>query len=370
MTASFPGGGYFSGISNAPPTNKICSDTTFNGATGSASCGSGSLDVAMGSAIHRTKGGTPTQLTIAGEKSAGDTLATDYREIPDVNLDDEGVSSSTNVTKVTRGTSVWNGAVSRKVCGMGIATISGRITDCDTQHSTKPSWDDLSVDGKISWNGAVHGNTSEGSWTLVTVYDASKSNGDTCAAACREVWRDDRTGLLWSDQLGDLSANANQGRFNWCLAAGNTQNAGSLLCTAGGASSYNKQAISLCAEGSGLTTPAGIHSATTTNDLASWANSGTTIRDSKGGMLKSANSDPAGLAQSPSVRWRLPTKNDWQLADVNGLPRVVPNSTGYFWAATIKANSRNYAWFYYADIGYTSSDGIRSGANSVRCVGR
>lgn len=373
LTTAFPGDGVFSGVSNAPSSSSICTGSTIVGTAGSASCGASStFDALMASGIHRDKDGTPTQLTISGEKSAADTLTSGYREIPNTNKDDDGYGG-TSVSMVVRGTTVWNGAVPRVACGMGIATVAARITDCDTQHTTKPSWDASSSDGKISWDGAVKGNAAQGSWTLVTVYDASLSNGTTCGTTCREVWRDDRTGLLWSDKLGDLTANGNAGVFNWCLASGNTEdNANGLECRTNQASSYNNHnnvGTSLCAEEAGVTTPVGVHNVTTANNNAAWANTGTSIRDAKGGMLKTLNSDPSGSAQSPSVRWRLPTKYDYQQADNDGIRHVLPNSAGNFWSASVYAGTRSNAWYFNGDYGNVYSAG-RSTALAVRCVGR
>ncbi len=367
MQSPFAGAGYFASVSNLPTAAEICDTTTFNGAAGSANCGAFQGNVASG--IHRDKGGTPAQMMLAEELAAGsmNSLYTaGYREVPLISKDDDGLTGS-SVTKVTRGTNEWNAGVDRKACGMGIATVADRVTDCNTQYSTKPGWDASSSDGKISWNGAVNGNASEGSWTLVTVYmrGAASGNGTTCNATCREVWRDDRTGLLWSDQLGDLSATANQGRFNWCKAAGSSNRAGSPYAEDDPINYcdnaiYQSQATptSLCVEDATyLLTPTGITDSSTYE-----------FDNPKGGMRAAANYDVEG--DSPSIYWRLPTVYDWNQANLNGVRQVLPRMTGgSFWSASVYSDERNNAWFFVGLYGsvyyYDRTDDIL-----VRCVGR
>jgi len=378
----------------------ICSGTSLLGTAGTALCAvAGTSTVVSVSSVLQSgasRDSTATQITQAQEVGTyGSTdLPSGYREIPTVALDDDGGHSSSVVTRLNRANNdtagsfnVWNTGVPRKECGMGIATIAGRITDCDTQHATKPSWDTSSTDGKISWSGATSGFGlgGEGSWTLVTVYASGGSNGTTCPASntlttsCREVWRDDRTGLLWSDRIGDnASTTTNAGRFTWCVASGNTQNANGDCRTSGGGGgagvSYNYVGISLCAEAAGVTTPVGI---TNTGgeqvaQFSAWTEAGTGVRDAKGGMLKAANSDPAGGAQSPVVRWRLPTKWDFEQADIDGIRLVLPNFYTLSednWSASLYSPSRTLAWVFVGSVGFVNYDG-RPAPYAVRCVAR
>jgi hypothetical protein len=190
----------------------------------------------------------------------------------------------------------------------------------------------------------------EGSWTLVTVYKHGAANGTTCDSTCREVWRDDRTGLVWSDKIGSFSA-------NWCGAAGSSNRSGSPYAEddpAGICDSEFSQSqtspVSLCFEDSDwLTTP-------------TVATDGSTFEydSAKGGMRK---------LTTPSVRWRLPTINDWKLANVNGVRRVLPNMSSSFWSASVRSGDRSYAWLFNGYYGYINYD-YRSQGNSVRCVGR
>jgi len=110
----------------------------------------------MPSGIHRTTGGTPTQISLNDEKTAA--LPTDYREVPDINIDDEGFSGA-NVTVATRPSTI---------CGTS-GSIADRIEDCADKNP-----------GVSTWEGSTDGNAAEGTWKLVTY-----------TAGSTEVWRDE-----------------------------------------------------------------------------------------------------------------------------------------------------------------------------------
>lgn len=105
-----------------------------------------------------------------------------YRDIPDMSQDDEGYLG-TNCKYAPRPS---------VDCGTSQASIALRIADCQTAN---PSTN--------SWNGATQCNGGQGLWRLVARSGANK-----------EVWQDQRTGLLWSSVVGSV---------NWCRATGNTQ---------------------------------------------------------------------------------------------------------------------------------------------------
>jgi hypothetical protein len=381
-------------------TPNICNGQTIFGLAGTASCAqSGSTAVVSITSLldsGASRNSTTSQITYAQETGtyAGADLPSGYRDIPVVAIDDDGGDTTSVVTRLTRGTtlannySLWNTGVPRVMCGIGIATVAGRIADCDTKHGVKPSWDYTAGDGKISWNGATSGFGlgAEGSWTLVTVYSAGGTNGTTCNAAnalttsCREVWRDDRTGLLWSDRIGDnASSTTNVGQFSWCVAAGNTEN-GLTDCRSqagGGVSgtSYNYIGFSLCAEAAGVTTPIGITSIAGEQVAkgAAWTQGVSTgVRDAKGGMMKAANADTSGGALSPSVRWRVPSKWDYAQAEIDGIRLVLPNfytQNEAKWAATVFSSGRAQSW--YQDSANGNMNTLpQSSIEAVHCVGR
>lgn len=131
-----------------------------------------------------------------------------------------------------------------------------------------------------------------------------------------EVWYDLHTGLLWSDVI-----NAK----NWCKASGNLQPSGTSLtinCATAG------ESVSLC---------------------------------------RGAN--VAGLGAD--FRWRLPTRNDYLQADLDGIRSVMElGATSGSWTATMEAASENRssAWVYrFQDGTLVSSDLLIE--HEVRCVG-
>jgi hypothetical protein len=275
----------------------------FTGAASSSSFGD-----LMASQMHRDR--SAAQKTLEQEVSLGtEPLFTGYRNIPSITNDDEGYTG-TSVVKATRPS---------QVCGTSQNTVQGRIADCIVQNPNTAAWD-----------GSTNGNSGQGTWRLVT-YDGSY-----------EVWRDERTQLLWSDRLGTE---------NWCRASGNSGGG-----PAGEVDTFNycdnaanqdqTTPDSLCAEASGYNTSAAY--------------------DAMKGQMRLAPT-----ASSPAVVWRLPTVYDFKLAEVNGLRFVVPNIVDSFWSATVNSGYRQGAWFFYGMNGYYDGGALRNnGALAVRCVGR
>lgn len=300
----------------------ICDGKTIFGRLGEALCG------ALVDNRLRDKGGTTRRL------------------VPIVASDTDGYQD-TNVDEVDH--TVLN------ACGTMQATIDGRIADCSL------------VNGAAAmWSGAQEGNAGHGDWKLVTKI----ANGN----AGKEVWRDERTQLLWSDNLSNINGSGvptggtSQQNFGWCFASGNTQNAGGIDCRTGVVGSHNRAAVSLCAEVGGLLTPNGAHSASTAaNSLVSWISTGTAIVDAKGGMLLNAT------ASSPSVTWRLPTRADYLQAYANGMGYVLPRFLSpYFWTSSVAAYDLGFAWLFNVDaLGnlYLGAP-ARTDAWNTRCVGQ
>lgn len=122
--------------------------------------------------------------------------------------------------------------------------------------------------------------------------------------------------------------------------------------------------ISYCAEVSGVSNPAG----------EDWING--VYMSAKGGMGKTIT------PLSPSIRWRLPSIEDYMLANVNGIRFVMPDmgiagvsrplidsSPGgaWEWSSTLVSNNRTSAWYFTS--GFIAND-FRTSLGSVRCVGR
>lgn len=277
------------------------------GTAGTAS-GSDSYATRLSSMIHRDKGSTA--ITLEGETIAGNGgLPAGYREVPDLNKDDEG-SNDVNVTPGSR---------PAVVCGNSQSTIALRIANCAALNPTNAIWD-----------GSVKGNAGQGVWKLVTY------NGT------HEVWRDERTKLLWSDTLGQT---------NWCRASGSSgggplfeDDISNYCDNAGNQNQVTPE--SWCVENAGFNTPA--------------------LYDSmKGGMRLAAS------GTSPSVVWRLPTNWDFNMAEVNGLRFPLPTAIISFWSSTAYSFIRAYGWFFVGDRGDLGGDDRAIAATYyVKCVGR
>lgn len=163
---------------------------------------------------------------------------------------------------------------------------------------------------RANWNGTNFGASGEGVWKLV-----SRS------AIGNEIWFDGRTGMVWSDLIKkDTLVN-----FNWCAASGNDED----------------------------DTPDEVINCRTLGDALSLC----------------ANNSIAGL--ETQVKWRLPTRNDFLQADLNGCRFVMKkeNDQG-LWTATIRATSsgRNEAWVYDSTEG-TLAGGKMTDLRQVRCIG-
>ncbi len=268
--------------------------------------GSWSLFSVLASMVHRDR--AAVQMTLKQEVEGA--MPAGNRKVPDITKDDDGFTGG-SVTFAPRPT---------QVCGTTQDTVEARVMHCALQNTVL-----------ASWNGSVSANAGQGLWRLVTY------NGT------HEVWRDERTNLLWSDHLGET---------NWCRAAGSSGGGpngqfdpynycNNLL--------YQDQITpeSWCTEDAGFNTPGAYDSM-------------------KAGMRLAAT------GTSPSVVWRLPTLWDYHQAEVDGIRFVLPNiPTGifaYVWSASVFSRDREQAWSFDAEDSYFTS-GSRANDRSVRCVG-
>lgn len=269
-----------------------------------------------GSNIHHQPG--TKQMTQDEElhyKQKKASLPTGYREIPDIYKDDDGFNESSPVQRVDRST--WG----KTTCGRTQNSIEARITDCKKQLGALAEWD-----------GTLKGNAGQGLWKLVTRSGPGK-----------EIWRDERTGLLWSSLVSEGT--------NWCKASGNTQSHSTATCEPG-SENQTKPPISYCAEVEGVV-----------SEVSGESYSKGTYSPAKGGL---------GKKTTPSVIWRLPTIYDFQQANINGIRFVMPDTGaagGYEQSSSVYSYFRDYAWQFHSSngvIGYSS----RLNLDRVRCVGR
>lgn len=286
--------------------------------------------------MHRDRE-TP-QITLHKESIAAgmDYTNTDpgYRAVPKISKDDEGVTlaSVLTVNRTTGATGNW----AARTCGTSGATVEDRIASCAAE---------FGVDA--TWEGSVKGNAGQGRWRLVT------RTGDIDASGRgREVWRDERTKLLWSSFVAQS--------LNWCKASGSNFIAGNPTseddpgnyCDNATYQNTAGKAVSACFEDG--------ENHFTTSDPG----------------IDPGGKAGLGLTSSPKVAWRLPTRYDYQQADINGIRFVLPEmvydgSYTVEWSASVYSDSFNRyeGWVFEIPTGaiyYVA----RWKSYRVRCVGR
>ncbi len=164
------------------------------------------------------------------------------------------------------------------------------------------------VADRASWSGSNFGAAGEASWKLVQ-YNKTDN---------QEIWLDTKTGLVWSDviEVG-----------NWCQASGNIQKKTDTGLPDGIDCSIEQKGESYC----------------TKYEASNLGN---------------------------AIVWRLPTRNDYLQADLDGLRLVLDNKNSTFWTATLVSGvaNRDQAWLYNDGKGTLTSDDMRNN-HRIRCVG-
>lgn len=221
------------------------------------------------------------------------------------------------------------------VCG-ATGTISQRIAEC------------LTLNGRWSYyDGKKYGQEGEGDWKQVSVVN----DGGTKY----EVWRDERTKLLWSDKSSI--------DYNWYQAAG-----------------YSKPGAVSVRETQFTSEPGVMDSSApfNINQTMQPSNPISVCPDVIAGELAAGGGTSTYIYVNPEtkfkadlvhpqVTWRLPSKNDWLLAEVNGVRKVLPNMDFSFWSASSLSDDRVFAWLFGGDYGNMGGN-YRYSSSSVRCV--
>jgi len=273
---------------------------------------------------------TPRNVATLSQEVSNATAFQDHHNlIPDPKFDTDGRFSNVSGAAERHYLVTITGRPST-TCGI-TGTLEERISDCSSKNGIKAFYD-----------GKKYGQSGEGDWKLVTRTSDSY-----------EVWRDERTKLLWSDRMSTT--------YNWYQASGyastdsNTNNTGGYDARPGkgtgcsGSACQSNPPVSLCVDASLISTLSGYNAFTTPAE-----------EDSRKGNLTSAS--------TPSVTWRLPTIDDWKLADVNGIRKVLPNMDYVFWSSSSSSFYVGVAWIFYGANGFTG-DNSRGYDVSVRCVG-
>jgi hypothetical protein len=321
---------------------------------------------AMISNMHREKG--TAQWSMVTESSTNKGLAytnsnSGYRAVPDITKDDDGYKSQ-NVIYVDR--TGWGATP----CGTVQATIDARIANCSTVLGAEATWD-----------GTVKGNAGQSVWKLV-----SRTGDVNAAGRAREVWRDEKTGLLWSSLVSGAADNkvvkTNGGTgggtsvddntyINWCKASGSNNITNNPTAQP---DSYNDpvnglEAYNYCDNASYQNVGTGPAVKAVSACFEDGENFFTTVDPN----IDNAGKAGLNLASTPSVAWRLATKYDYQQADNDGIRNVLqemgPNTYNYEWSASVSSDKRNYAWIFYPNFGVFYGDD-RVSSYAVRCVGR
>ncbi len=282
------------------------------------------------STAHRNQDTSPVSIVAEANVHMGSgstqNLPGGYRHITSILKDDDGLIS-TEVTPVSR---VGWGTLS---CGVSQSTLAAKIAHCETIFGTNAKWE-----------GAIAGNAGQVTWKLVS------RSGSVNAGKGREVWLDDKTKLIWSSLVSR--------NLNWCKAVGNSNNSAVI------ARYRENDAENFCNNDS--------YQNNTTGSVISacFEEGGFSNTDSNVDNLAKTN---LSLSSTPSVAWRLPTFNDYEVADVHGIRFVMPdmgsNSTGQEWMATTYSFDKQKAWTFSSDTGLHATKN-RNQTALVRCVGR
>jgi hypothetical protein len=316
--------------------------------------------------MHREKGTAQWSMVTESTTNGGVAYTNSnsgYRAVPDITKDDDGYRSE-NVIYVDR--TGWGATT----CGTSQATVAARIANCATVLGAEATWD-----------GTVKGNAGQSVWKLV-----SRTGDVNSAGRAREVWRDEKTGLLWSSLVSGAADNkvvkTNGGTgggtsvddstwLNWCKASGSNNITNNPTAQP---DQYNDplngmQTYNYCDNASYQNVGTGPAVKAVSACFEDGGNFFTNVDPS----IDNAGKAGLNLASTPSVAWRLPTVYDQQQANINGIRNVLqemgPNTWNYEWSASVYSDGRYYAWIFSPNSGNFYYTG-RGNYNGVRCVGR
>ncbi len=223
-----------------------------------------------------------------------------------------------------------------KECGTD-GTIAEKIKDCSLKNS---QW--------ATYDGPKAGNENEAVWSLVTVL--KKQNQF-------EVWLDQKTNRLWSDKT--------QASYNWYRAVGYAKPKDISILESQFAAEPGLKDTSAPFKINVILQPKNPISVCTSPKELSLKNE---FHYTYEGPTKE-NLDFKGNLNEESVSWSVPSRDDWMMAEVNGIRKVLPNMDYKFWSSTTGSDYRNSSWIYSGDYGtFDGSD--KHVSNYVRCIGK
>lgn len=288
----------------------------------------------MASTQSRTKSEPQVTLNVESVLNSGMPYAnssTGYRAIPDILLDDDGTNGSSNVVVVNR--TGWN----VNTCGTTQSTIAERISDCASHSIIGP---------ESTWDGGTKGNSGQGVWKLVA------RSGSMSGGKGKEVWQDQRTGLLWSSLISS--------NLNWCKSSGSNFISGNPTAQDDPGDFCDNATYQNVG-----TVPAKAISACFDDGEINYTQTDIDINiNGKAGL---------GSTSVPSVYWRLPTSYDYHIAEVNGIRFVLPetlSSGSMEWTATLLYSPTRSNAVVFSTVSGAADSMSRDSNTSVRCVGR
>ena len=85
---------------------------------------------------------------------------------------------------------------------------------------------------------------------------------------------------------------------------------------------------------------------------------------------KACKADLAEVAKISEVAWRLPSKEEYEEAEKNGIRKALPNMNYWFWSSSVHRSYSDVAWLFSGGSGVTYVDYRGNYDVSVRCVAR
>ena len=198
----------------------------------------------------------------------------------------------------------WSGSSTTYVYPQSV----GGVDDCNYTGSACGSYPTESYGSFTPWTQCTAANYYCGTSATTTC------SGDVC-------WRDDSTGLVWSDQISSS--------IDW-FAANNCED--DALRGDGTCSTHGEENC----------------------------------------QCFKKTSSKTGCEGLADAGWRLPDQKEWMLGYVNGMQNHIPNTSSgstfyYFWSATTRSNYTFLAWVVYPALGFVTNFNKTSNYRA-RCV--